>query len=386
MGASGIERTLRAAAHYSVLCLLYLAATILCVNAVMTRWGFLEDTGDRYGFEAMLQGRAERPWAYRVLTPATINFLSDAVSSSIDLGDNAYLARSSGVRERYFRGTPGQWTADLSLRYHVALALDALSLFLFLRVLRILPRYFGMEQSAWTEVGPICVAILLPLVSLNATYLYDFPELLLIGSCFLAAARMPWMLLGLVPLAAFNKETAILLPFILAPIIWERSRSRNFHGWVIIGGSVILSMMAYLLVRSWAAANPGSSGLYQLETNLHYWADPRSYFNFSMILGAGLPFPKLHTIVALPPLALMALLGWRNSAVSLRRSLAVALTLNVPLLLLFGTHDELRNLSLTFVPLYLVAVNSGHVSPGGDRGTWREKEKGPALMRASGLG
>jgi hypothetical protein len=97
---------------------------------------------------------------------------------------------------------------------------------------------------------------------------------------------------------------------------------------------------------------------YHLHDNLAFWLNPRSYMDFSMMLGAGMPLPKMHTLVVVIPLAVLAFLGWKNAGTNLRRVFLVCVVFNVPLLLLFGDKDELRNLSLLFIPLYLLLLHS----------------------------
>ena len=348
---------IRKASYSLLLLILYWSAAALCVNSFMDRWSLRERAEGYFGFETLLAGHAARPWAYRVLVPKTVNGLAQLIESHVDLHDSSYLLNDSGVRAAYFQGDPKRWTASFSLRYHLTLALMGLALLACLCLLRALPRYFGIGDGTLRDFAPLAFAILLPLAYLRGGYLYDFPELALIAACFLAAVTRPWLLLILVPLAVVNKETAILLPVILAPLLLApgpvRTRRREL---AILGAAGTLGLVAFFVIHQAAAGNPGGSVEHHFAENVAFWLRPRTYVDFSMMLASGMPVPKLHTLVVVAPAAVLLVCGFRVADERLRLCLWVTAALNLPLLLLFGDRDELRNLSLLFIPVYLLVL------------------------------
>jgi len=350
-----------------LLALLYWAAAVTCTNSFMERWGFRENAEGHFGFETMLNGEATRPWAYRVLVPSGVKFAADSLIENSQIEQSNYFLESSGVHERYFRGAAERWTPEMALRYHVGLAAIVGSLFVFLWLLRSLAVRFDIDNPVLRDLAPLAFTLLLPLAFLKGGYLYDFPELLLIGCCFLAATSAPLWLLLLIPVAVLNKETAILLPLILAPLLVDLEKPKR--GLLLLAGSLLGGLIAFLAVRQMMAGNPGGSVEFHLVDNLAFWLRPASYLDFSMMLGAGMPMPKMHGLVVIVPLALLLMLGFRSADVRLRRVFLIALAINVPLLLFFGDKDELRNLSLLFVPIYLLMLKAAQSLPEAAGGT-----------------
>lgn len=352
MNRQRIERV----SYLILLTLLYWAAAVTCTNAFMERWGFRENAEGVFGFETMLNGDATRPWAYRILVPAGVKLTADTLNEHSQIAQSNYFEESSGVRARYFRGAPDRWTSLFRLQYHLALAVIVSSLFAFLCLLRTLAARFQIGNALLRDLAPLAFALLLPLAFLKGGYMYDFPELLLIGACFLAAVAAPAWLLALIPIAVLNKETAILLPLILAPLLVDRAQPRR--GLLLLGGSLFAGLVPFLAVRHAMAANPGGSVEFQLADNVAYWLRPSSYLDFSMVLGAGMPMPKMQGLVVLAPLLVMLVLGFRSADTKLRQVFLIALAINAPLLLFFGDKDELRNLSLLFIPIYLLMLKA----------------------------
>jgi hypothetical protein len=344
-----------------ILGLIYFAVAGMTTNAFMTRWSFREDglTASGFRFQTMLEGHATRPWAYRVLMPQLTEHIAAATPDSVKQRLSGYLMTESGVRDRYFRAPKDQWTRDLALRYHLAYGLVFFSVFATLWLLRGLPHRFGVPESPLTDLAPLAFGALLPLAYLSGGYMYDFPELMFLTSSFAVACWNPWGLVALVPIATLNKETALLAPILVAPIILMRHSTARKANLTALAVTLALGILTYALVRSAMAGNPGGSVEVHIRDNLIYWINPRNYlFGFSGIYSAGLPTPKFLNILILPALLIVGKAAWKRAPTELRYLVLVAMVINLPLLAAFGDRDELRNLSLLFVPLYLLFVKS----------------------------
>jgi hypothetical protein len=344
----------RSAIHLALIFLVYWATACLCLNSYMERWGFRAGGG----LDRMMTYTAPRPFAYRVLVPVIVNNITAAIPTQFKASLYDYFDQSSEVRKRYFGGNnTDTWDADYSLKYHLTYFIDFLSLFGLILLLRqlCLVCYPGCRQLA--DFAPLPFAILLPLIFLRGGYFYDFPELLLLAGSFHAALRKRiWQLAFLVPLAVLNKEPDVLLPILLAPILFSSlPRMRALIVTVVllmVGGAV------FLFLRVSFAGNAGSGVEYHLPENLRYWASLRSFLGFTSILAPAIPFPKIQNVLFAIPLAALLFWRWREKPVYVKQLFCLALVVNAPLLLFFGNADEIRNLSLTFISAYLAYCHS----------------------------
>ena len=359
---------LKKTSYLVLLGLLYFALSAMATNAFMQRWGFRELPGVAFSFQRMLDGSARRPWAYRVLVPQTVNAVASACPQALEIRLQAYLLKDSGVKDRYFRGADADWTLDYALRYHIAYGLVFLSLFTTLWLLRSLPAKFGIRNPWLNDLAPLAFATLLPLAYLNGGYLYDYPELIFLAGSFVLIHSRAWALPLLIPLATLNKETALLIPILLLPVVATQPVDTRRRALAALGIAFVAGTVTYLIVQWLHRANTGGLAEPHLALNARYWIDPRNYlFGFSSIFAAGLPTAKPLNIVVLGSVITLGVSSWRRVSVTIRRMLIVALAVNVPLVLALSYQDELRNLSLSFMPIYVyfVAAASLRKTPDG---------------------
>jgi len=341
----------------------------------MARWGFREDAEGMFGFETMLAGEAARPWAYRVLVPDLVTATANVVPASAKEYLAPYLMKASGVRARYFKGTPARWTLNFAFAYHIAIGLIFLCLFFHLLLLRTLAPGFGVRNVALRDLGPICYAVILPLVFLQGAYLYDFPELFILAACVWAAAVYPPLLLLALPLAVANKESAILMPLLILARYWGDDGiniPRRKLWW--LGSASIVAAAVFWTIKISVSGHRGGSVEFYLFENLKFWSDPRSYVGFSAILAAGVPVPKLHTALVCVPATVLWWAGWKSAKRDLRWTLATALAINLPLVIALADRDELRNFSLSFLVLYMLALCGVQHFYESDEGVYRRPE------------
>lgn len=336
--------------------LLYWAAASLTTAAFMERWSFREE-GDRFDLPRMLEQRAERPFAYRTLVPSAVSYVISLLPVSFKARLAGKLDGGSQLRTRFFKAEGSvAWTPDFSLAYHLIYYLDFTCLLLTLVVLRAIGAQLPGASVLAADFCPLGFCILLPIVFLAGGYFYDFPELLFLALAFLAALR-GWcvVLVILVPVAAANKETAILLPLLVSPLLIARS---GFRAAAITGVvAMLLGVCVLVAIRILRAGNPGSGIEFHLIDNLLFWLTPTAYLQFTSILAPGIPFPKPQNVLLLGTLATMILCSWRNGLVKEERwTLLLGCAVNLPLLIFFGDRDEIRNLSLAFIPLFMVCI------------------------------
>ncbi len=354
---SDLQRVLSRVVWIGALTLVYMAIGAWCTNSFMEKWGFREREY-RYGFTQMLDHTSHRPFAYRVLIPFVVNGLYDLLGPSArDRFPDLEKIRPA-VRSRFFRAE-GQldWTPELSLKYHITYGILYLSLLGAMFALRPLTAAFFPGQPALRDVGPLLFVTLLPLSFISGGYFYDFPELLFLAGGFAAAASRRYrLLLVLVSLATLNKETAVLVPILLWPIL--AANEGRWSAGKQVALLTVLGVGISLVVKWWLAGNPGSTVEFQLWENLRYWGKITSYFKFTDFYAPLLPFPKGMNLMLVFVVGGTLFYGWKTKSPTLKHMLILALTINLPLLLAFSSMDELRNLSLSFVPMYIVACDT----------------------------
>ena len=357
----------------TLILILYAAVSAWCVHSLFDRWGLMENA-DRFDFESMLSHEAHRPWAYRVLMPALVNSTYDLLPEPAKQAVAAVSVRprmgydpeshlyhvTSQTLQKYYAVPVEQLTEKVRVKYHIAYAYVFASLLGALLLLRALTRFFFPGQDFLGDFGPLGFGILLPLTFRGGGYLYDFPEILFLCAAFYAAARQSPFLALVLPLAVLNKESNVLLipvlaaghaPFRGAP--WKRN--------AIFVLSAVAAVTAFSAVRIGASGNPGSGAEYHLPTNLRFWLDPMTYVSWNAVIAPYspfVPFPSGSNPVLIAMVVGFCALGWRSKPRTVRRWLLGAAVLCVPLMLVFGSSDEVRNLSLCFVPMYLAACHT----------------------------
>lgn len=346
---------------------MYWIVAALCMHSFMERWGFREGS-QGFNLGNMLTYSAPRPFAYRVFMPMLVNATADAIPAAIKTRIQPSLEQYSRVYQQYFKYNVrpfsfDSWTPDYALKYHITYFYDFCFLFGTMLILRALLQQCFPGMEAVSDVAPAAFVLLLPPVYLQGGYLYDFPELFFMAGCYYAAfsGRLWWLLL-LLPLSVLNKESNILLPVLLLPLLFMRQPQLSLKLWIpqllplIL--AAVLAGIAFAATRIVFANAGGSQVSHWFVSNLHFWATLRPYLDFTSIYAAAIPFPKPQNIVFLVPLLLLAGYRWAQKPQWLKWLLIVAVAVNAPLLLLFGKHDEIRNLSLIFVPLFLVCCHS----------------------------
>jgi hypothetical protein len=327
----------------------------------MERWGFSDDAY-RYDFASTLAYSAARPFAYRVLMPALVNGTAAAIPhrAKVSLGD--YFEKKSLVYQRFYRKDKGQnaanaWTKDYELKYHLAYYYELIFLFGAMLMLRALARACHPDAPALYDAAPVVYALFLLPAYLRGGHIYDFPEMFFLAACSHAAVtrKVQWLVL-LLPLAVLNKESDILLLILLSPLLVTALQSRGALAAVM--SSALLAVLVFVGTRVVFAGNPGGQVEFYLPENLRFWSKPGPYLDFTAVYAPGVPFPKLQSVFFSVPLLLLVARQWTLKPQWLRRMLVIATVVNVPLLLLFGAIDEIRNLSLIFVPIYLACCHS----------------------------
>ncbi len=336
--------------------LLYVVVASLTVNLFLSRWGFRADTNP-FSFQKLLAHTADRPYVFRVLTPAVINAIASQVPARVvdairrvDEGreDPNMPTRSAKVRFH--------WGAESTAAHYVAYGILFASLLATLYVMRRLTRHVPGASGLFVDVAPAVAVIFLPLSFGRGGYIYDFPELLFCSLCLLALLERRWVLHYVVfALACLNKESDVLLGIYFLAIWARRLPLRGLLAHLGLHAAIGIPILAWQRIAF--AANPGHGAEYHLLDNLRFWFSPLPWGAFWDIYSPLLPAPRPFNVLMLFLMAMLVFYRWREKQPELRHSMLLMLVALVPLLVAFGFHDEVRNLSIAFPVFYLLACH-----------------------------
>jgi hypothetical protein len=336
---------------------LYLIVAAIVLNTFMNRWGF-RARSPRYGFKALITYSAHRPFAFRALTPAVINGVTALLPASRleqlvewDLIRPQDDHPSLSAHRRF--GWGGHPVPEHYVAYLILWAVAFMSLVAIRRLTRLATGY----AEAFVDWAPVIALLVLPLSLSRGGYLYDFPELLLVTTAIGLILERRWLLYyACFTLACLNKETAILLVVYCLALHWERMPRRRLltHA----GAHAMLGLPILAWQRFTFAPNPGANAEFQLWDNVRFLLSPAAWTRLWDPYGPLLPFPGPFNVLSIVLFGAAVFLFWREKPYRLRVAFVAMMAVLVPFLMLFGTLDEVRNLSLAFPMMYLLTCHT----------------------------
>jgi len=279
--------------------------------------------GDFVGLHRMIIGQAPRPWAYRVLVPRIIGWLSRLPMGVIL--DNPALGAAA-------RRVGGAWPAEGA----AAVILLYLALVAALLGLVVIMLHYRYSWLCLALAPLLAVAGLLSLVFTPQAFIYDIPTWALWTWAIIALARRRddwyWYLI-LFALANMCKETSVLLFPVWLVATWQYRNTTDWPRRMVEQLAVMIVTRGLLLAICWA--NPGAVAEWHLPDHL------------------GAPW-WLWGLLGGILLAMVALIarGWYCKPIILRRGLLVVAPPMIVLYLLFGFPGETR-VFLELTPLVI---------------------------------
>ncbi|WKK17315.1 hypothetical protein QQL45_26595 [Achromobacter insolitus] len=334
----------------------YVVIAAAVINGFYTKWR-LGDGHPSFGLSQMVEGTAHRPYVYRQFVPALANGIQNLLPPatvarlSERLAEPRRLNSRSGLAMRY--PASEALVPAFTLRYHLVYYLTFFALLAALFVMRRVCLAVGADAVAAT-LAPAAVALMLPFFLTEGGYFYDFFELLFMMSAMLlamgASPGRPLRLIALLLLAGvatWNKEAFFFFAPALYPLL-RRNLSRA-QATALVAGLVFVCGCVYLALRMRFAGNPGSTVDFQLWDNLRFYVDPGNWLRTESTYGVLLP--RGFGIVSLLACTGIAVCGWARLPRTMRRHALLALSINLPLFLLFCSPGEMRNLSMLYPSL-----------------------------------
>jgi hypothetical protein len=329
----------------------FLIISLACLgsfNAFYARYGFRDDVA-RFSLQNMLNGSANRPFVYRQLVPFAAGMIVDALPARVVSGPVGML-RQLDAESHYLPG-PQLFPDDrLTAKYYLVYYL---TLGAFIGAICVLYRvclYYTSDPAA-AILASIFFALSFPLYMTVGGYFYDYWELLFFSLAFLIAIRGNLYLLPLLAIpATLNKESFLLFLPMLIPLLRARAGWRK--ALLSVGSAAVVSAALNLLVKHHYAANHGGALEWHLPGNLVFWFSLWPLLRLGTIYGV--PVPRGFNVVNLLLLIWLIRSAGRDLPPSLRQSSLVGAAISLPLFLMFCYQDELRNLSMLYVPFTIL--------------------------------
>lgn len=342
--------------------LIYMAVSASTLNIFMQTRSFREGI-QLFEFSKMLDGSAYRPYVYRRLVPIIANYTAKLVSVEKQPTFYKRYLDIYYLKELYFgKAKEGvllaeEWTPSYGIKYHIVYLTLFFSLLGTSYCLRKLTDTVYHEDCPLKQFIPVLFILLIPLSFMHGGFFYDFVELFFLSVLILTSVlgNYCWWLV-LLPLAVLNKESNILVPLLYAPIII--SNSSTWRTRIFIAISFVVSITIYIITKQTYSQNPGETMTWQLNANIEFWLNPKNYFLWHDFFAPLIPSPRGFNIILLIVFAKLLFSDWRDKPLFAKRLFIVAMLINIPLLLLFCWHDEMRNLSFLFLPVYLLSVHT----------------------------
>jgi hypothetical protein len=336
---------------------LYLIVSSFVLLAFMEKWELSTDDPN-FGFLDAINHTSKKPWAYRVLSPATINLISAILPVSAKQEVAEFLAARSSRLLKYPKilNNPS-WTAEVYFKYQLMYLSLFVSLFAVLVVFRSLTRAILGHDGFLPDVAPAMGLLFLPLTFYQGGYYYDFPELMFMGLVLMLMLKRKWVLYHFVfALSILNKESNVLLVMFYIVMMYKAISDKEFCLHLLLQG--VIGMVTFGATRFIFWDSPGMAVEHHFYRNLDYLLTPQNYISFTGIYAPMVPVPTPSNLLLVIFLVALIYYGWKKTPIRIRTLFLISSAVNIPLVLLFGWVEEARNYSFMFPALYFIAVCS----------------------------
>lgn len=332
---------------------LLLVFLVLTVSAAgfcgfFLKWSFREDS-TAFGFTAVMENTARRPFVHRQLIPQIAKTAAGIIPAPAKERLAAALIEKRHIESRFARA---QIPPRLVVEYYLMFAVSFLFFFAAIWALRALLILATQDKIAGT-LGALLFALIFPYFEVLGGYYYDLGEVFFFFVAALLAARGQFLaLIILAPVATLNKESFFFFAATLFPLI--RTHFGLKKSAAIILAAMFCSGLAYLAVRETFAANPGDAADWRLAEHAEFIFDVGSYFQTDAIYG--LPLGARFFLPYVICVAWIAWKSWGELDAAWRLHAKLALAINGALYFLFVVPGELRDLSMLYVTLMVLAA------------------------------
>jgi len=324
----------------------YWIVSQVVLDTILTQWA----PAICLQFDRYMDFQAPRPFAFRVLTPAIVNYIDmivpDAISSRWTVIEWDGLTRIGRVKTHY------QCSLQQDVKFYIWLWFVFGCLFLTQWIWRYLLLKFGEMKSFLGDFLPAVLLLFFPLLFSQGGYAYDFSDLALTSLLLATFLNRSWYFHYFVfVLCLLNKEAnSVLVVWPLLFIFSMGKRSAIAH--------FFLHLLVALVVVKWGrwyfSSLEGFDQIFYFYSNLNFLLSVKPYFGFTDTYAPTLPTPSSINLVNLGLLLVVILQGarlklWDNLVLFLGTALVI-----LPLFLLFGYENEVRVFMPAMAPLVLM--------------------------------
>lgn len=304
------------------------------------KWSFREQS-DSFGFTALIEGTAKRPFVHRQLLPFAVKKIAEILPAETKEKLAKNLLEKKHIEKRFAQAKiPEKYVIE----YYLMFIFCFVIFFAAICILRLLLIEVTHDKVAGTA-GALLFALLFPFFEVLGGYYYDFGEVLFFFTAALLAVRKKFLpLLLITPFAELNKESFLFFAATLFPMLgWKKTFSIMFTAGV-----------SYLYVRQIFVNNPGDMADGRFFEHLQNIFDIKSYFLTDSIYGVPLPSRMflLHIIYVL----WIAKNFWHKLSEEWKLHAKIALVINTILYFMFVVPGELRDLSMLYVSLMILTT------------------------------
>ncbi|MBO4401891.1 MAG: hypothetical protein J5809_08615 [Selenomonadaceae bacterium] len=313
------------------------------------KWSFRDDA-PQFGFTAIMENTSVKPFIYRQLIPQTVKAVSAAVPEPAKEKLSASLKERRHIDSRFARAEiPPRYVVE----YYLMFALSFLIFFAAIWILRALLTEVAQDSVAGT-IGAMLFALIFPFFEVLGGYYYDLGEVFFFFTAALLAVRGKiFALLLITPLATLNKESFLFFLATLFPLIRLHFDAKKSAA--VILGAMFLAGLSYLGVREIFSANVGGAADWRLTEHFENILNLGSYFQTDAIYG--LPLGARFFLPYVLCVAWLVKSSWRNLSAAWKFHAKLALAINGVLYFLFVVPGELRDLSMLYVTLMILAAS-----------------------------
>lgn len=330
---------------------LMLIFLILTVSAAgfcgfFVKWA-LRDDAETFGFTAMIENTAKRPFIHRQLVPVIAKSIVEVIPEKTKEKLSANLLEKKHIEKRFAQAIiPPKYV----LEYYLTVAICFLSFFAAIWILRGLLIEVLQDEVAGA-LGAMLFALIFPYFEVLGGYYYDILEILFMFLAAKFALRGKFIaLLILAPIATWNKESFFFFLATLYPLTRLNFDAKKSAA--ITLASIFFSGLAYLYVREMFINNPGDAADGRFFEHMEFLFDISTYFLTDSIYGVPLPSRMffLHIIYVL----FIVKSSWKNLNDGWKNHAKIALIINGALYFLYVVPGELRDLSMLYISLIIL--------------------------------
>jgi len=310
-------------------------------NGLFGANAFMDRHDPRRSFQVMFDDSAYKPFVYR-------QFMIKAAKEIRMLLPEETQKNLIQEFKNYDIITSHHARAKVEEKYLIEYHALYFMCFWFMFFSMFLIREIGIEITKSSVAGTLTACaftIIFPMIEWLWVY-YDCAEIFFLSLATLLAIKGYWLALILIaPIAEYNKESFLFFVLTLYPLLAEKISVKKAA--VVVTISAFLSGLVYLYVSSIYAVNLGGN------TEWHFYEHLQEFFSLHSWL-TKYPFYGVYWGIGffIPNTLMIAWLikcTWKKLSATWKFHIKLALTINLPLFILFCQPNELRNFSLMYI-------------------------------------